>query len=177
MKKIILITASLLSVALVIGCKGKKDNTPPYEKGDPKTQKGIGTIFNEVLGYNTKDAAVFQDGEERYVVYASNEEAKGEQVFAARKATLVDGKWAYQEKHIILKGSTGWDKNIFNPSVITSADSEATYSKYTERTFQGAYGYSASVSNEALASDDPQSGYDIKDLTITISYASYDNDV
>lgn len=73
------------------------------------------------------------------------------------------------------------DKNavngIFNPSVITSADSEATYSQYTERTFQGAYGYSASVSNEALASDDPQSGYDIKDLTRTISYAAYDNDV
>ena len=127
MKKLLFIVTTLLSVALVTGCNKNKnssntssgDDYHPYEDGEAKNLKGIGTIFNEVVGYNTKDASIFQDGNERYVVYASNEEAKGEQVFAARKATLVDGKWAYEKKNIILAGkSDGWDKYIYNPSVI-----------------------------------------------------------
>lgn len=128
MKKSIFLFTSLIGVLALTGCNKNKqtssststnDDNRPYEQGDPKTLKGTGTIFNEVLGYNTKDASIFQDGNERYVVYASNEEEKGPQVFAARKATLVDSKWVYEKKHIILKAdANSWDKNIYNPSVI-----------------------------------------------------------
>ena len=124
-KKLLFIGVALLTVTALSACKGnnKKSNSSgddyrPYEDGERKNYKGTGAIFEEVLGYNTKDAAIFQDGEERYIIYASNEEAQGDQVFAARKATKVEGKWVYQKKNIILKGSEGWDKNIFNPSIV-----------------------------------------------------------
>ena len=94
------------------------DTRPDYEKGEQKEVLGTGLMFTESLGYNTKDASIFDEGNVRYVVYDSNEVSKGEQVFAARKATKVDGKWVYQEKHVILKGGTTWDKYIYQPSVV-----------------------------------------------------------
>jgi len=97
------------------------DTTPIYEKGDKKDVNGTGLMFFETVGFNTKDATVFEENNERYVIYAGQEEAKGEQVFAARKATLVDGAWKYGEKHIIFKGNTAensWDQHIAQPSVV-----------------------------------------------------------
>lgn len=118
MKKKILFITTLMSVVALVACN-RGPSIPPYENGEDKALKGTGTIFNEVLGFNTKDGSIFEDGDTRYVVYASNESKEGKQVFAARKATKVDGSWIYQEKHIILKGSEeGWDKNIFNPSIL-----------------------------------------------------------
>ncbi len=119
MKKKILFVASLLSIVTLVACKPASPSIPPYEDGESKGLKGTGTVFDEVLGFNTKDASVFEDGETRYVVYASSESKNGKQVFAARKATKVDNQWVYQEKHVVFKGSeNGWDKNIFNPSIL-----------------------------------------------------------
>ena len=129
-KKLLFFTALAFSALAITSCHSSNNNNKesssnpggddyrPYEDGDSKNLKGTGTIFNEVLGYNTKDASIFEENNERYVVYASNEEAEGAQVFAARKATKVDGKWVYQEKHIILRGSEGWDQRIYNPSIL-----------------------------------------------------------
>ena len=126
-KRILFVCASLLTVSMLTACNknsnksngSKGDDDRPYENGEKKNNKGVGTIFDEVLGYNTKDASIFQDGNERYIVYASNETEKGDQVFAARKATLSEGKWVYNKKNIVLRGNeNGWDKNIFNPSII-----------------------------------------------------------
>lgn len=122
MSKKLLALVALFSIGALVACHKtpeKENDYRPYEDGEAKNKKGFGTIFDEVIGYNTKDAAVIQDGEERYVVYASNETAQGKQVFAARKATLVDGKWQYGAKNIVLRGNeSSWDKNIYNPSII-----------------------------------------------------------
>lgn len=118
MKKKYLV-ASILSVLALSACKPAGPAVPPYEDGESKVLKGKGTIFNEVLGFNTKDASVIEENGVRYIVYASNETKQGNQVFAARKATKVENKWVYQEKHIVLSGNEdGWDKNIFNPSIL-----------------------------------------------------------
>lgn len=124
-KKIVFIIVSLMSVSALVACNKNKENNSsdsgpkPYETGEKKNLKGTGTIFNEVIGYNTKDASIFEDGDARYVVYASNETEKGAQVFAARKATKVDGKWVYGDKSIILKGEeNSWDQRIYNPSIL-----------------------------------------------------------
>ena len=99
-----------------------EDTRPDYEKGDPKAEDGVGLMFSETIGFNTKDATVFQEDENtRYVIYASNETAKGEQVFAARKAEKGADGWNYGEKHIILRGAEDeetWDHYIYQPSVI-----------------------------------------------------------
>ena len=104
------------------GSGGDTDTTPAYEKGDKKAVDGVGLMFSETVGFNTKDATIFEENENtRYVIYASNETEKGAQVFAARKAEKVEGAWKFGEKHIILRGATGedaWDKAIFQPSVI-----------------------------------------------------------
>ncbi len=131
MNKKLLTFITLISLTTLMACTRTHNNTSggssgggddsyrPYEDGEAKNNKGFGTLFNEVIGYNTKDAAVIQDGNERYVVYASNETERGKQVFAARKATLENGKWSYGAKKIVLRGNeSGWDKNIFNPSII-----------------------------------------------------------
>ena len=101
---------------------GQTDTTPEYEKGDKKAEDGTGLMFFETVGFNSKDATVFEEGENtRYIIYASNETAKGKQVFAARKATKADGVWTYGEKHIVFRGASGedaWDKAIYQPSVI-----------------------------------------------------------
>ena len=101
---------------------GEQGNVPIYEQGDKKAEDGVGLMFSETIGFNTKDATVFDENENtRYVVYASNETAKGKQVFAARKATKVEGSWKYQEKHVIFRASqdeNAWDQAIFQPSVI-----------------------------------------------------------
>ena len=116
------------------GGGGDIDTTPEYEKGEKKAVEGSGLMFQETVGFNTKDATVFDlDENTRYVIYASNEVAKGPQVFAARKATKADGVWTYGEKHIILRGATGedaWDKAIYQPSVIKGSFhlGETTYS-------------------------------------------------
>lgn len=98
------------------------NQTPAYEIGDKKAEDGTGLMFSEVIGFNTKDASVIQEDENtRYVVYASNETAKGKQVFAARKAIKENNKWNYQEKHVILRPSIdeeAWDQAIFQPSVV-----------------------------------------------------------
>lgn len=96
-------------------------DVPVYEQGDAKEVNGEGLLFAETVGFNTKDASVFEEKGERYIVYAGQEEARGNQVFAARKATLVDGVWKYGEKHIVLRGSSedeAWDSYIYNPSVV-----------------------------------------------------------
>lgn len=111
---------SLLAIATLVGCNKKNDNggeKPNYPQVN-KSNKGTGALFDEYLGFNTKDAAVIEEGDTRYIVYASNEDYKGSPVFAARKATKVDGVWSYGEKKIILKGSDSWDLNILNPSMI-----------------------------------------------------------
>ena len=101
---------------------GEQDNRPDYEKGEKKAEDGVGLMFSEAVGFNTKDATVFEEDENtRYIVYASNETAKGAQVFAARKATKANGEWSYGEKHVIFRGNSSedaWDKAIFQPSVI-----------------------------------------------------------
>ena len=101
---------------------GEIDTRPDYEKGDKKAEDGSGLMFFETVGYNTKDATVFEEDENnRYIIYASNETAKGKQVFAARKATKENDVWTYGEKHIVLRGAEGddaWDKAIYQPSVI-----------------------------------------------------------
>lgn len=91
---------------------------PDYEAGDKKDVLGTGLMFTETLGYNTRNASVFEENNERYVIYEGNETKKGDQVIAARKATLVDGSWKYWEKHIVLKGSDSWDKYVSQPSVV-----------------------------------------------------------
>ena len=124
-KKLFTILA-LLSAGFLAGCSGNGgtssttgDPDRPYENGEAKDNKGTGTIFNEVVGYNTKDAAIIEDEGARYIVYSSNETAKGAEVFAARKATLEDGKWVYGAKNIVLRGSeSSWDMNIFCPSIV-----------------------------------------------------------
>ena len=103
------------------GGGGQTDTTPEYEKGDKKAVDGVGLMFEETVGFNTKDATVFEEDENtRYIIYASNETAKGAQVFAARKAVKEAGEWKYGEKHIIFRGAEGeaWDKAISQPSVI-----------------------------------------------------------
>ena len=112
------------------GGGGQTDTTPEYEKGDKKAVDGVGLMFEETVGFNTKDATVFDEDENtRYVIYASNEVARGKQVFAARKATKEAGAWKYGEKHIIFKASEGedaWDKAVvkLNEYKIVSNDSE-----------------------------------------------------
>ena len=145
MKKIIV---TLLPLVVISGCFHKPGPVvPPYEDGEAKTLKGAGTIFNEVLGYNTKDASIIQLGEERYVVYASNETEQGAQVFAARKGTLVEGKWVYGEKHIVLKGQEDtekWDYNIYNPSVM-----KGTFS-YQNTQYQYLIAYNGNNNNNGV---------------------------
>ena len=111
------------SILLLGACDNKKPSgpvIPDYEDGEAKAQDGVGTIFNEVVGYNTKDATIFEESGTRYVIYGSNETAKGDPVFAARSASKdEDGNWVYGEKHIVLRGAeSSWDVNISNPSVI-----------------------------------------------------------
>jgi len=141
----LLFLLSLISVLGLSGCKNKdnnpsdgepnnqqsngdetpgdgEDSTPEYEKGEKKEVKGTGLVFSESVGFNTKDATIFaEDNNNAYVIYASNETAKGKQVFAARKATLENGEWKVGEKHIVLRpkeGEDDWDKAIYQPSVI-----------------------------------------------------------
>ena len=52
------------------------DTRPDYEKGEQKEVLGTGLMFTESLGYNTKDASIFDEGNVRYVVYDSNEVSK-----------------------------------------------------------------------------------------------------
>ena len=103
---------------------GEIDTRPDYEKGDKKAEDGSGLMFFETVGYNTKDATVFEEDENnRYIIYASNETAKGKQVFAARKATKENDVWTYGEKHIVLRGAEGddaWDKFINQVSLKVS---------------------------------------------------------
>ena len=118
-KKLLSAIISLASVTVLVACNNSGPSAPAYERGEKKALKGTGTIFNEALGFNTKDASTFEEDGVRYVIYATNESSQGKQVFAARKATKVNDKWVYQKKNIIFKGdSEGWDKNIFNPSVV-----------------------------------------------------------
>lgn len=106
-----------LTLAFLLGACGS--STPIYEKGTAKTLKGTGTIFNEVLGFNTKDASIFEEDGVRYVFYETNETKNGEKVFAARKGELKNDEWVYGKKHIILRGdSESWDINIYKPAVI-----------------------------------------------------------
>ena len=101
---------------------GEQDTRPDYEKGDKKAEDGVGLMFSETIGFNTKDATVLEENEStRYIIYASKETAKGKQVFAARKATKESGEWKYSEKHIVFRGNAdedAWDQAIFQPSVI-----------------------------------------------------------
>ena len=114
MKKLFKFLA-LTTVLALASCNGK----PAYESGPEKAIKGTGTIFNESLGFNTKDASIFEENGVRYVVYVSNEVSEGDQVFAARKGVLENGTWVYGKKHIVLRGDAeSWDMNIYNPSVI-----------------------------------------------------------
>lgn len=116
----------LSSLGLLVACGPKDDpdnpsETPIYEIGDAKAVNGTGLLFSETVGFNCKDASVFEENGERYVIYATSETAKGKQVFAARKATLSGGKWVYGPKNIIFRGSTeeeAWDAYIFQPSVV-----------------------------------------------------------
>lgn len=86
---------------------------------EAKPIKGTGGLFVEALGYNSKDAAVIVDGSDYYVVYVTNSSIQGEQVFAARKGALVEGKVVYGDPSIVFKGNAeSWDKNIFNPSIM-----------------------------------------------------------
>ena len=137
MKKLIPLTL-LLSIFMLMGCQngnnqsnnqsnsgsGSGSQSGTSEDIDPQTgasknYKGVGTIFKEVLGYNTKDASIFEDGNDRYVIYDGQASKEGEQVFAARKATKVNGEWVYGEKHIILRpDANGWDSVIANPSIV-----------------------------------------------------------
>lgn len=138
MKKILPLTL-LLSAFMLLGCQsgnnpsgsndssksdGSSHNSSSSEDidpvtGDPKNYKGTGTIFEEYLGYNTKDASIFEDGNDRYVIYDGQASKEGEQVFAARKATKVNGKWEYGQKSIILRPTAdGWDSMIANPSIV-----------------------------------------------------------
>ena len=147
MKNKLFLFVAMLSLVAIAGCNTKKqsqsqsdvnptsessepapdsssseeeDLRPDYEKGDPKAVDGTGLMFNEVIGYNVKDATVIQENENtRYIIYVTNETKKGAQVFAARKAVKEAGAWKYEEKHIIFRGNAnGWDKEIFQPSVI-----------------------------------------------------------
>lgn len=128
MNKKLLTFITLISLTSLLACtkhnggntsSGDDDDNRPYEQGEAKNNKGFGTLFNEVLGYNTKDASVIQDGNERYITYASNETEKGAQVFAARKATLENGKWSYGAKKIVFRPTeSGWDQRISNPAVV-----------------------------------------------------------
>ena len=95
------------------------DDLPIYEQGEQKDVNGTGLLFKESLGFNTKDASVFDENGERYVIYASQEEAKGKQVFAARKGVNNNGEWEYGEKHIVFRGSeNSWDNYIYQPSIV-----------------------------------------------------------
>lgn len=112
---------ALLVAGLLVSC----NNNPRGESTDPavnepqKEEKGLGLLFSESLGYNTKDAAVIEEEGERYIVYVSNETSKGKQVFAARKGTKDGNKWVYGEKKIVFSGNeSSWDKNIYNPAII-----------------------------------------------------------
>lgn len=118
LNKSLVLVASALLLASCNKPTEVKPMPPIYEQGEEKAILGTGLMFKESLGFNTKDASIFDSENERYVIYDANEERKGEQVFAARKATLVEGKWEYGEKHIILKAGTTWDKYIYQPSVV-----------------------------------------------------------
>ena len=104
------------------GGGGEEDTRPEYEKGEKKAEDGVGLMFSEAVGFNTKDATVFEEDENtRYIIYASNETAKGKQVFAARRATKSGEEWSYGEKHVIFRGNPNeeaWDQSIMQPSVI-----------------------------------------------------------
>lgn len=92
---------------------------PEPTSGESKNKKGIGTIFDEYLGYNTKDATVFEEEDARYVIYDGQKEKEGKQIFVSRKAVKEGNQWVYGEKHLVLEGSeNGWDINISNPSVV-----------------------------------------------------------
>ena len=108
----------LLTAATILSSCGT--SKPIYEQGDSKAIKGTGSLFHETVGFNTKDASIFEEDGTRYIVYASNEVSKGNQVFAARKATLSsDGTWVYSKKNIVLRGDEeSWDVYIYNPSII-----------------------------------------------------------
>lgn len=108
-----------LTLALVFLLGACGSSTPAYEKGPAKTIKGTGVLFHETLGFNTKDASIFEEDGVRYVFYETNETKNGEAVFAARKAELKNDKWVYGKKHIILRGSEdSWDINIYKPTVV-----------------------------------------------------------
>jgi hypothetical protein len=65
MSKKLLALVALFSIGALVACHKtpeKENDYRPYEDGEAKNKKGFGTIFDEVIGYNTKDAAVIQDG-------------------------------------------------------------------------------------------------------------------
>ncbi|MCI6788503.1 MAG: hypothetical protein MR606_01410 [Mollicutes bacterium] len=115
-----------LSTLLLVSC-GNKVKTPVYELGDKKDVMGSGLLFSETIGFNTKDATIFEENNERFIIYDANEVSKGNQVFAIRKGVKENNKWVYKEKKIIFKGNEeGWDKYIYQPSIVKG---KFTYNK------------------------------------------------
>lgn len=117
MKKIKYILPLIISSFTLISCK-TTIQTPGLE-GEDKIVKGTGLLFSEPLGYNSKNGTIFEENNERYIVYVTNEtKFENDNVFAIRKGQLNEGKWTYGDRKIILKPGSNRDKNIDNPTII-----------------------------------------------------------
>ena len=53
-----------LSTLLLVSC-GNKVKTPVYELGDKKDVMGSGLLFSETIGFNTKDATIFEENKQK----------------------------------------------------------------------------------------------------------------
>ena len=77
LNKSLVLVASALLLASCNKPTEVKPMPPIYEQGEEKAILGTGLMFKESLGFNTKDASIFDSENERYVIYDANEERKG----------------------------------------------------------------------------------------------------
>lgn len=86
-----------------------------------KKADGINMLWADQVGYLSRAATSFDEGDTRYVIYETNSKKNNEEiVFALKTAKKVNDVWIYSKsRSVILEpSSTGWDKFIFSPSVI-----------------------------------------------------------
>ena len=69
LNKSLVLVASALLLASCNKPTEVKPMPPIYEQGEEKAILGTGLMFKESLGFNTKDASIFDSENERYVIW------------------------------------------------------------------------------------------------------------
>lgn len=117
MKKISCIVIAILMMILVAACNPETGE----DKDVQKTPEGIPYIFTEYEGYYNSAPSIIEFDNQRYVIYNTNKEKNiAKTVIAARKGTMVNGKWEYGEQKIILEPTAGkWDSvRVANADIV-----------------------------------------------------------